>query len=153
MGEEEKIVITPKVLPVKAAPEEEEESEEEEVKPEPKKKLSKADLKPSVQIKVAAAPEEIPKRRKKEEQSKEEEGSLFDNVPEIKPKVKDEFLEKDKKPKEEEKIVITPKVLPEKAAPEEEEESEEEVKPEPNKKLSKADLKPSVQIKIAAAPE
>merc|ERR1711881_410609 len=155
MGEEEKIVITPKVLPVKAAPEEEEESEEEEVKPEPKKKLSKADLKPSVQIKIAAAPEEIPKRRKKKEPSNEEQGSLFDNVPEIKPKVKDEFLEKDKKPKEEEKIVITPKVLPEKAAPEKaeeesEEEEEEEVKPEPKKKLSMADLKPSVQIKVAA---
>merc|ERR1711881_805850 len=116
---------TPKVLPEKAAPEEEEESEEEEVKPEPKKKLSKADLKPSVQIKIAAAPEEIPKRRKKKEPNKEEQGSLFDNVPEIKPKVKDEFLEKDKKPKEEKIVIITPKVLPEKAVREEEEESEE----------------------------
>merc|ERR1711881_733564 len=111
--EDKKIIITPKDLPQKKSPEEEEEeSEEEEVKPEPKKKLSKADLKPSVQIKVAAAPEEIPKRRKKEEPSKEEQGSLFDNVPEMKPKVKDEFLEKDKKPKEEKIVIITPKVLP-----------------------------------------
>merc|ERR1712208_78566 len=88
--------------------------------------------------------------------AEEEKGSLFDNIPEVKPKVSEEFTEKDKKPKEEEKIIITPAELPEKLpVPEEEEESEEEeeVKPEPKKKLSKADLKPSVQIKVDAAPE
>merc|ERR1739848_635172 len=102
---------TPAELPEKlAVPEEEDESEdEEEVKPEPKKKLSKADLKPSVQIKVEAAPEEKPKRRKKKEEPIEaEQGSLFDKVPEAKPKVSEEFTEKDKKPNEEEKIIITP---------------------------------------------
>merc|ERR1711909_179609 len=101
---------------------------EEEVKPEPKKKLSKADLKPSVQIKVEAAPEEKPKRRKKKEEPIEaEQGSLFDNIPEVKPKVSEELTEKDKKPKEEEKIIITPAELPEKlVVPEEEDESEEE---------------------------
>merc|ERR1712110_1162400 len=106
--------------------------------------------------KVDTAPEEKPKRRKKEEPIKEEQGSLFDNIPEVKPKISEEFTEKDKKPKEEEKIIITPAELPEKLpVPEEEEESEEEeeVKPEPKKKLSKADLKPSVQIKVAAAPD
>merc|ERR1712110_795509 len=113
----------PEKLPL---PEEEEESEEEEeIKPEPKKKLSKADLKPSVQIKVDAAPEEKPKRRKKkEEPNEEEQGSLFENVPEVKPKVSEEFTEKDKMPKEEEKTIITPAELPEKLPlPEEEEES------------------------------
>merc|ERR1712142_397753 len=107
--------------------------------------------------KVDAAPEEKPKRRKKKEEPAEEgQGSLFDNIPEVKPKVSEEFTEKDKKPKEEEKIIITSAELPEKLPlPEEEEESEEEeeVKPEPKKKLSKADLKPSVQIKVAAAPD
>merc|ERR1712142_769510 len=101
--EEEKIIITPAELTEKLpVPEEEEESEEEEeVKPEPKKKLSKADLKPSVQIKVEAAPEEKPKRRKKkEEPAEEEQGSLFDNIPEVKPKVSEEFTEKDRKAKE-----------------------------------------------------
>merc|ERR1712048_1376415 len=112
-------------------------------KPEPKKKLSRSDLKPAVQIKIAAAPEP-PKRKKKEED--EPVDDLFSGVPEIKPKVKDEFKEKDKKPKEEEKIVIKPAVLkPEESSSEE----EEEVKPEPKKKLSRSDLKPAVQIKIA----
>merc|ERR1712013_802285 len=73
------------------------------------------------------------------------------SVPETKPKVKDEFTEKEKKPKEEEKIVIKPAVLkPEESS---EDEEEEEEKPAPKKKLSKADLKPAVQIKMAAAPE
>merc|ERR1712202_100909 len=110
--EEEKIVITPAVLPKK--PESESESEEEEEKPEPKKKLSKADLKPAVQIKIAAAPEPPISRRKKKEPEPEPAGSLFDDLPAVKPKVKDEFTEKEKKPKEEEKIIITPAVLPEK---------------------------------------
>merc|ERR1712168_1015644 len=110
MGEEEKIIITPAKLPEKL-----DVPKEEEVKPEPKKKLSKADLKPSVQIKVEAAPEEKPKRRKKkEEPSEEEQGSLFDNIPEVKPKVSEEYAERDKKPNEEEKIIITPAKLPEK---------------------------------------
>merc|ERR1712013_90427 len=83
-----------------------EEEEEEEAKPAPKK-LSKADLKPAVQIKVAIQEEEKPKRRPKRPDSVEE--SFLD----AKPKVKDEFDEKDKKPKpEEEKIVITPKDIP-----------------------------------------
>merc|ERR1712060_378990 len=135
--------IKPVVLPKK-----EESSEEEEEKPAPKKKLSKADLKPAVQIKMAAAPEPaLPRRKKKEED--EPVDDLFSGVPEIKPKVKDEFKEKDKKPKEEEKIVIKPVELPKK---EESSEEEEEEKPAPKKKLSKADLKPAVQIKMAAAP-
>merc|ERR1711973_838535 len=68
----------------------------------------------------------------------------------------EEFTEKDKKPKEEEKIVITPAKLPEKKPEEEEESSEEEEEPEPEpakKKLSKADLKPAVQIKVAIEEE
>merc|ERR1712202_115146 len=100
---------------------------------------------------IAAAPEPPISRRKKKEPEPEEAGSLFDGLPQAKPKVKDEFAEKDKKPKEEEKIVITPAVLPKKPESESESEEEEEVKPEPKKKLSKADLKPAVQIKIAAA--
>merc|ERR1712062_825951 len=119
----------------------------EEVKPEPKKKLSRSDLKPAVQIKIAATPE--PARQKKKEED-EPVDDLFAGVPEVKPKVKDEFKEKDKKPKEEEKTVIKPAVLkPEESSSEE----EEEVKPEPKKKLSRSDLKPAVQIKVAAAPE
>merc|ERR1711962_862848 len=123
--EEEKIVITPAKLPVE--PEESSsEEEEEEPKPEPKKKLSRSDLKPAVQIKVAAAPEPVIGRRKKKEPEEQPEESLFDNLPKAKPKIADEFAEKEKKPKEEEKVVITPKDLP---------------------------VKPAVQIKVAAAPE
>merc|ERR1712142_676527 len=75
-----------------------------------------------------------------------------------KDKVRDEFQEKDKKPKgEAEKIVIKPAVLKVKGKPEEEEssseEEEEEEKAPAKKKLSKADLKPAVQIKMAAEPE
>merc|ERR1711962_1248957 len=113
--EETKIIITPAVLPTK--PEESSsEEEEEEPKPEPKKKLSRSDLKPAVLIKVAAAPEPAIGRRKKKPADEEPEESLFDNLPEAKPKVKDEFAEKDKKPKEEEKIVITPAKLPEESS-------------------------------------
>merc|ERR1712013_235280 len=125
--------------------------EEEEEKPAPKKKLSKADLKPAVQIKVAARPEPTVARRKKKVED-EPVDNLFDGVPEAKPKVKDEFTEKDKKPKEEEKIVIKPATLPVKAEESSSDEEEEE-KPAPKKKLSKADLKPAVQIKVAATPE
>merc|ERR1711928_10179 len=131
----------------------EESSSEEEEEPEPepaKKKLSKADLKPAVQIKVAIA-EDKPLRRKKKEPSVDEPDALFAKPD--KSKVNDEYAEKEKKPKEEEKIVITPAKLPVKP---EESSSEEEEEPEPEpikKKLSKADLKPAVQIKIAAAPE
>merc|ERR1712180_372843 len=198
--EEEKIVITPAKLPVK--PEESSSEEEEEPEPEPiKKKLSKADLKPAVQIKMAAAPEPTLPRRKKREVEEEPKDDLFAGVPETKPKekIKDEFTEKEKKPKEEENIVITPAVLPAKPEPEKpepevevappkpkekisdeyaekekkpkeeekivitpaklpvkpkESSSEEEEDPEPEpakKKLSKADLKPAVQIKVAIA--
>merc|ERR1712062_866437 len=105
----------------------------EEVKPEPKKKLSRSDLKPAVQIKIAATPE--PARRKKKEED-EPVDDLFSGVPEVKPKVKDEFKEKDKKPKEEEKIVIKPAVLPKEE--ESSDEEEEEIKPEPKKKLSRS---------------
>merc|ERR1711962_300707 len=147
--EEEKIVITPAKLPVKA--EESSSEEEEEPEPEPaKKKLSKADLKPAVQIKVAIETDK-PLRRKKKEPSVDEPDALFGKPD--KSKVNDEYAEKEKKPKEEEKIVITPAKLPVKP---EESSSEEEEEPEPEpikKKLSKADLKPAVQIKIAAAPE
>merc|ERR1712013_201197 len=147
--EEEKIVINPATLSVKA--EESSSEEEEEEKPAPKKKLSKADLKPAVQIKVAATPEPTVARRKKKDDD-EPVDNLFDGVPEAKPKVKDEFTEKDKKPKEEEKIVIKPATLPVKAEESSSDEEEEE-KPAPKKKLSKADLKPAVQIKVAATPE
>merc|ERR1739838_74183 len=112
---------------------------------------SKADLKPTVQIKVDAAPVAIT-RRKKKEPSMDEGASLFDDAADGKSKVRDEFAEREKKKKEEEaKIIITPAVLPAKEEEEEsEEEEEEEVKPK--KKLSKADLKPTVQIKVDAAP-
>merc|ERR1712180_82598 len=147
--EETKIIITPAVLPTKKE-EESSSEEEEEVKPEPKKKLSRSDLKPTAKIKVEAAPQPTIPRRKKKKEEDEPVDDLFAGVPEVKPKVKDEFKEKDKKPKEEEKIVIKPAVLkPEESSSEE----EEEVKPEPKKKLSRSDLKPAVQIKVAAAPQ
>merc|ERR1712168_1174593 len=50
----------------------------------------------------------------------EEPTDPFAGLPAAKPKIKDEFTEKDKKPKEEEKIVITPAVLPAKPEPESE---------------------------------
>merc|ERR1712168_535583 len=115
--EEEKIVIKPAVLPTK--PEESSsEEEEEEPKPEPKKKLSRSDLKPAVQIKMAAAPEPAPTLRRKKKEPEEEPTDPFAGLPAAKPKIKDEFTEKDKKPKEEEKIVISPAVLPTKPEPE-----------------------------------
>merc|ERR1712202_83508 len=118
MGEEEKIVIKPAVLPTKPEESSSEEEEEEEVKPEPKKKLSRSDLKPAVQIKMAAAPEPATTLRRKKKEVEEEPTDPFAGLPAAKPKVKDEFNEKDKKPKEEEKIVITPAVLPTKPDPE-----------------------------------
>merc|ERR1712183_1204734 len=100
--EEGKIIIKPAVLPLKKKVEsweEESEEEEEEVKPEPKK-LSKADLKPAVAIKVNIAEEEPPKmRRKMKRQDTAEQEDLF--APKPKDKIKDEFAEKEKKPKEE----------------------------------------------------
>merc|ERR1711973_640887 len=153
--EEEKIVITPAKLPEKKPEEEsseEESEEEEEKKPEPKK-LSKADLKPAVQIKMAIEEEKPTLRRKKKEPIEEEVPVTVEPVVEVqtappvvqeeileapeeivevesappapKAKVSEEFTEKDKKPKEEEKIVITPAKLPAKKG-EEEESSEEE---------------------------
>merc|ERR1712202_127784 len=108
--EDEKIVIKPTVLPVK--PEESSESEEE-PEPEPaKKRLSRSDLKPAVQIKIAATPEPAPTLRRKKKEVEEEPADPFAGLPAAKPKVKDEFAEKDKKPKEVEKIVIKPAVLP-----------------------------------------
>merc|ERR1711962_162654 len=63
-----------------------------------------------------AIEEEKPMRRKKKEPSIDETDVGF-AAPE-KPKVKDEFAEKEKKPKEEEqKIVIPPAKLPEKPEP------------------------------------
>merc|ERR1712096_560866 len=108
--EEEKIVITPAVLPAK---------------PEPAVKA------------IPEVPEEEAEETKRAE----------------KDKVRDEFEEKERKRKEEEeKIIIKPAVLPEKkpeeSSEEESEEEEEEAKPG-KKKLSKADLKPAVQIKVA----
>merc|ERR1712142_663055 len=148
-----KIVITPKDLPSKAKEEESSsEEEEEEEKAPAKKKLSKADLKPAVQIKMAAEPEAPAFRRKKKEVD-EEPSDPFAGVPAAKPKVNDEFIEKDKKPKEEEKIVIKPAVLKTKPEESSSEEEEEEEKAPAKKKLSKADLKPAVQIKMAAEPE
>merc|ERR1711936_1392394 len=128
-GEAEKIVIKPAVLKVKGKPEEEEsssEEEEEEEKAPAKKKLSKADLKPAVQIKMAAEPETPAFRRKKKE-AEEEPSDPFAGVPAAKPKVKDEFDEKDKKPKEEPPKIVKPAVLktkPEESSSEEEEEEE-----------------------------
>merc|ERR1712168_1191093 len=111
--EDEKIIIKPVVLPTK--PEESSsEEEEEEVKPEPKKKLSRSDLKPAVQIKMAVTPEPAPTLRRKKKETEEEPADPFAGLPAAKPKVKDEFAEKDKKPKEQEKIVITPKDIPDK---------------------------------------
>merc|ERR1712202_125253 len=119
--EEEKIIITPAVLPEKP-----EEEPEEPPKPKDKvrdefaerekkeKEVEKIIIKPSVEIKMAAAPEPVISRRKKKEPEPEEAGSLFDDLPQVKPKVKDEFTEREKKAKEEEKIIITPAVLPEK---------------------------------------
>merc|ERR1712113_1199885 len=111
----------------------EEESEEEEETP-AKKKLSKADLKPAVQIKVAIEEEKPKRMRKKQESFAADANMLFGGEPA--------------------KVEPPPPPKPE-PVPEEEEESEEEeeeVKPEP-KKLSKADLKPAVAIKVNIAEE
>merc|ERR1712142_730515 len=72
-----------------------------------------------------------------------------------KDRVRDEFEEKNKKAKpEEEKIVIKPAVLKKQVESWEVESEEEEEEEKPaKKKLSKADLKPAVQIKMAATPE
>merc|ERR1712183_968333 len=66
---------------------------------------------------VNIAEEEPPKmRRKMKRQDTAEQEDLF--APKPKDKIKDEFAEKEKKPKEEvEKIVITPAVLPAKPEP------------------------------------
>merc|ERR1712131_41654 len=76
----------------------------------------------------------------------EEAGSLFDDLPKVKPKVKDEFAEKDKKPKEEEKIVITPKDVPKKP----------EVKPKEKEKVrdefAEKEKKPKEETKIVITP-
>merc|ERR1712013_432522 len=93
--EAEKIVIKPATLPVK---EESSSEEEEEEKPAPKK-LSVADLKPAVQIKVAAPEEKKPMRRPKRQETVEE--SFLDSAPVEKAKVKDQFDEREKKAKEE----------------------------------------------------
>merc|ERR1712183_799043 len=103
-------------------------------------KLSRSDLKPAVQIKMAVTPEPAPTLRRKKKEVEEEPADPFAGLPAA-------------KPKEEEKIVIKPAVLPTKPEESSSEEEEEEVKPEPKKKLSRSDLKPAVQIKIDAAPE
>merc|ERR1712183_830361 len=126
-------------------------------------------------------------RRKKQEPPVDEEASkedMFKDIPPVdKKKVSDEFPEKEKKAKEEDKIVITPAVLPEKSAEEEEkikitpavlpEKPKEEPEAEPEeppkskdkvrdefaerekkeKEVEKIIIKPSVEIKMAAAPE
>merc|ERR1712096_205540 len=102
--EEEKIIITPAVLPEK--PKEEPEAEPEEPpkskdkvrdefaeREKKEKEVEKIIIKPSVEIKMAAAPEPVISRRKKKEPEPEEAGSLFDDLPQVKPKVKDEFTE------------------------------------------------------------
>merc|ERR1712113_539452 len=135
-----KVEPPPPPKPEPVPEEEESEEEEEEVKPLPKK-LSKADLKPAVQIKMNIAPEEKPAlRRKPKRQDTVEQEGLFDNVPAAKPKVKDEFAEKDKKPKpEDEEIVITPKDLPEK--PEEPLKEKDKVRDE----FAERDKKPKLE--------
>merc|ERR1712202_79654 len=99
--------------------------------------MLREDKKPKEEEKIVITPEEIPD--KTDEKQKQ--------------KIKDEFADREKKPKEEEKIIIKPAVLPTKPEESSSEEEEEEVKPEPKKKLSRSDLKPAVQIKMAAAPE
>merc|ERR1712168_1505702 len=99
------------------------------------------DLKPAVQIKMAAEPE-APAFRRKEESSDEEPSDPFAGVPAAKPKVNDEFTEKDKKPKEEEKIVMKPAVLKTKPEESSSEEEEEEPKPEPAPTLRRKKKEP-----------
>merc|ERR1711936_744487 len=93
---------------------------------EPKKKLSKADLKPAVQIKLAATPAPTIARRKKKDEDEEKPMFDDDDKPKAKPKVRDIYAERAKKAEEQEKIVITPAVLPEKEA---EAEVEDPLKP------------------------
>merc|ERR1712142_1415108 len=104
---------------------EEEEEEEEEVKVEvqPKKKLSKQDLKPAVQIKAVFEPEEkTPRRKRKEPIATDEPAekiSIFDDIPSIedvnasKEKINDHFPEKAKPLPVEESVVIAPTLLAE----------------------------------------
>merc|ERR1739848_588158 len=111
-------------------------------KPKVRDEFTEKDKKPKVEEKTIITPAVLPEKPSPEVQGEEE---PMDDL-KSKPKVRDEFTEKDKKPKDDEKIIITPAVLPERE--EEVSEEEEEVKPEPKKKLSKADLKPSVVIKV-----
>merc|ERR1712183_158946 len=162
--EEEKIVITPAVLPEKSAEEEEEAVDSLKQKDKVRDEFAEREKKTKEEEKIIIKPADLSGRGKKpiaeEEQIVMEDVVDVEQVPEdetdaraAKDKVRDHFPEKERKKAEEEKIVITPAVLPKKPESESESEEEEEVKPEPKKKLSKADLKPAVQIKIAAAPE
>merc|ERR1712002_1110574 len=111
----------------------EEEKDEEEVEDvkvehivEPKKKLTKKDLKTSVKIKGLAQSEEKVRRRKPKEPLADEtmeKKPSFEDIPHLpqeepqldkdKSKVRDQFTEKSKTTAVEESIVIEPTVLPE----------------------------------------
>merc|ERR1712142_1168611 len=112
---EEKKEVSPPV-------EEEEEEEEVKVVEQPKKKLSKSGLKPTVKIKAVFEPEEkTPRRKRKEpvvEDGPAEKISLFDEIPPIpeipaKEKVSDHFPDKEKPLPIEESIVIVPTAISE----------------------------------------
>merc|ERR1712002_1049933 len=157
MPKEEKKV---EEIPPPVEDEEEEEEEEEEVKvvEQPKKKLSKSDLKPTVKIKAVFEPEEKTPRRKRKEPTIEEDlaekTSLFEGIPEIpveKPdtsqsKVKDHFPEKDKATPVEEIVVITPTII-----------SEVESSPDEKSKVSdhflEKEKKPKEEEKIVIIPK
>merc|ERR1712212_659467 len=128
--EEEKIVITPAVLPEKPAEEEEESVDSLKQKDKVRDEFAEREKKTKEEEKIIIKPADLSGRGKKpiaeEEQIVMEDVVDVEQVPEdetdalaAKDKVRDHFPEKERKKAEEEKIVITPAALVEQAPPEE----------------------------------
>merc|ERR1712002_430705 len=142
-----------KVEEVPPPVEEEEEEEEVKVVEQPKKKLSKSDLKPTVKIKAVFEPEEkTPRRKRKEPVVVDEPAEIsFDDIPQIpieppKEKVSDHFPDKEKPSPVEESIVIVPTTI-----------AEVELVPDEKTKVSdhfiEKDKKPKEEEKIVIIPK
>merc|ERR1712183_910693 len=128
--EEEKIVITPAVLPEKSAEEEEEAVDSLKQKDKVRDEFAEREKKTKEEEKIIIKPADLSGRGKKpiaeEEQIVMEDVVDVEQVPEdetdaraAKDKVRDHFPEKERKKAEEEKIVITPAALVEQTPPEE----------------------------------
>jgi len=117
--------------------------------------LSIHDLK-KPEIKVMLEPEDkVPRRKKKEPVIDDDDSTLiFDDIPQMKDKVKDHFPDKDKAIVQEEAIIVTPSLEVElELTPEIEEVKEVEINVEKKKKLSMSDLKKTTEIKVLLEPE